>query len=89
MTVDTRAAIRTRYIGPTNFRGSRIAVSDGGGFGWGPRRLVVGWDYALNPVENHAAAAEAWLAKFIEGSSLAGPGLGFAHEYFWTWEHAS
>lgn len=47
-------AIITRYKGPTDHKGSRVSVSCDG------RRMSVPWDYALNPAENHAAAALAF-----------------------------
>ncbi len=49
-------AITTKYLGPTNHRGSRVkATCDAGS-------LTVSWDYALNVESNHAAAVIA-LAK--------------------------
>ena len=85
---ETRASIRTRYVGPTNYRPSRVTGSDGGGFGGAPaRRLTVAWDHGMNADGNHAAAAQAWLEKHNPGAVIHGPGLGFAHEYFWTWTH--
>lgn len=52
-------SIETRYVGPTDRRGSRIIASAPGG------RVVVSWDYSLpNELEsNHAAAASALCAK--------------------------
>jgi len=85
------ASIKTRYIGPTNSRGSRISVTDDGGFNDNRRRLVIGWDYALNTNENHAAAASAWIEKFIDlpNARVSDTGLSFNSEYFWTWEFGS
>lgn len=51
-------AIETRYIGPSNVRGSRIIASDGDG-----NRVTVSYDSALNSDDNHAAAAKALLVK--------------------------
>ncbi len=92
------SSIKTKYLGPTNYRGSRVSVTDDGGFDSNPRRLVVGWDYALDTTGNHAAAAAAWIEKFIDlpfrGSSkptnahLVETGMAFNGEYFWTWEVA-
>lgn len=84
----TRASIRTRYHGPGNVKGSRLSVSDDAAFGEKPRRITVHWDYALNPTENHAAAAQAWLDKFNPGNKVVEPGLGFDGDYHWTWEEA-
>ena len=82
------SSIKTKYIGPTNYRGSRVSVTDDGGF---PRRLVVGWDYELDTGGNHAAAAAAWIEKFIDlpNARIAETGMSFNGEYFWTWEFAS
>lgn len=55
--IHTRQAIRTRYHGPTNTRGSRISAKCGAG------RVSVPYDHALNLYDNHAAAARALLAK--------------------------
>ena len=52
-----RQAIETRFLGPTTARGSRVSARCDAG------RIVVPWDHALNPVENHAAAARALAVK--------------------------
>ena len=55
-------AIETRYHGPGNVRGSRVSVrrmDDDKR----PDRIYVSWDHALNPEENHRAAALVWLRK--------------------------
>jgi len=50
-------AITTRYIGPTNFRGSRVkAQCDAGSLVWH-------WDYRLGPDENHDKACAALVAR--------------------------
>ena len=52
-----RQAILTKYIGPTNHRGSRVkAIADAGS-------ITVAWDHALDPEENHATAACALALK--------------------------
>ena len=51
-------AIETRYVGPTNHRGSRVIATTPGG-----ARMVSAWDYALGIEGNHRAAAEALRAK--------------------------
>ena len=82
------ASIKTKYLGPTNFKPSRVSVTDDAAFGEKPRRLVVSWDHALNPQQNHAKAARLWVKKYItlENARLADVGLGFGGEYFWTWD---
>lgn len=57
-----RQAITTKYIGPTNFKGSRVKAiwrNPSGGL-----TVTLNWDYALNSEENHRAAAEALMAKY-------------------------
>lgn len=47
--------IITRFLGPTNHRGSRVKAS----VGHDPRRsLTLDWEHALNPTLNHVLAAE-------------------------------
>lgn len=69
-------AILTRYLGPTNYRGSRIVVTSGNG-----HRLVVSWDDALDVSENHAMAARKLCEKMGWTGELASGGLkdGAAH----------
>lgn len=61
-------AIETRYYGPTNSRGSRVAAICQAG------KVTVHWDHALNPEQNHAAAAQAmidkmgWHGKWVQGA---------------------
>ncbi len=49
-------AIVTKYLPPTNHRGSRIKVwhSDA-------KSLTVSWDYELDVAENHAQAVQTYL----------------------------
>ena len=50
-------AITTRYLGPTNHRGSRILATCSAG------RLTHDWNHALNTEDNHREAAQALIAK--------------------------
>jgi hypothetical protein len=52
-----RQAITTRYIGPTNHRGSRIKASCERG------NVTVAYDHAMGVEDNHRAAAKVLLAK--------------------------
>jgi len=56
-------AIETKYLGPTNFRGSRIKASARDTFyvDEKPKTLTIGYDYALNAYGNHERAAMALL----------------------------
>lgn len=55
-------AVSTRFAGPTNTRGSRVLTRTVNG------SKAIAWNYALNPYENHEAAAlavareEGWQA---------------------------
>lgn len=49
-----RQAIITKFHGPTNTKGARISATSQVG------RKYHGWDYALNPADNHRAAAVAF-----------------------------
>lgn len=50
-------AIETKYLGPTNHRGSRFTARCDAG------RITVSYNYALGVEENHRAAAEALRLK--------------------------
>jgi hypothetical protein len=52
-----RQAITTKYIGPTNNRGSRVKAVAAGGC------VTLGWDDSLNPNANHRAGASALASK--------------------------
>lgn len=75
--------IITRYIGPTNHRGSRVSASH-------KRdnetiiRVLIPWDDALSSEANHRAAANACLARcpFDPDLSIVGRGHD-ADAYFW------
>lgn len=60
-------AIKTRYLGPTDYRGARIKASAQAG------SVTISYDYALNSDANHKAAAQAlidrldWCFTFSSG----------------------
>jgi hypothetical protein len=54
-------AIVTRYIGPTNYRGSRVKATCEGG------SIILEWNDALNSKQNHDAAAKALANKLDWG----------------------
>ncbi len=62
-----RQAITTKFLGPTNFRGSRVKARAEAG------SVTVEWDHALDPAGNHARAAKAlaekkgWAGRWIAG----------------------
>ena len=63
-------AIRTKYHGPTNTRGSRISATDEDG-----NRVSVSYDYALSGEAVHRAAADALCAKMNWTGDLIGGSL--------------
>ena len=73
-----RQAIQTRFMGPTNTKGSRVRA-------WcDAKSMTFGWDHSKNSPQNHEAAADA-LARGLgwldDGSKLVGgglPGSGYA-----------
>ena len=60
-------SIETRYVGPTNHRGSRIIATTPGG-----HKLTHEWNYEFNIEANHYAAAEALRANLDWPSIKAG-----------------
>lgn len=78
MTIITQA-IETKYLKATNVRGSRVKATALAG------SLTVGYDYALNSGANHAAAAQAliarlgWTGTFAQGGNAAGTGYVFVN----------
>ncbi len=72
-------AIETRYVGPTNTRGSRIIASDGDG-----NRVTIGYPHELSGMAVHQSAAIAlahkmnWTGRLIGGSTN--------HGYVFVWD---
>lgn len=56
----TCGVVTTRFLGPTDHRGSRVKATSGSG-----KTITVGWDHALSITENHAAAAAAIVFKVL------------------------
>jgi len=75
-------AIRTRYVGPTNYRGSRV-IADAGD---SQSRVIQTWADNLNPDENHAMAALAVVRKMGWDSEYHTPITGGQHgnAYYWV-----
>jgi hypothetical protein len=62
-------AITTRYIGPSNTRGSRITATAEGG-----NRVVISYDPALNSDGAHMKAAITLCEKMGWGTDIIGGG---------------
>lgn len=69
-----RVAVRAKYLGPTNYRGSRVKVQRMDHRA-GDKSLTIGWDHALNSDGNYAAAIRAYLEMMgWEGTWVVGGG---------------
>jgi hypothetical protein len=68
-------AITTKYLGPTNFRGSRIKATAAAG------SITVHYDDSLNSEQAHAQAAEALARKFGWAGAYVQGGLPDDHGY--------
>lgn len=73
-------AIQTKYLCPTNSRGSRIKATCEGG------SVTVGYDHALNIDDNHRAACEALITKLGWTAPYYSPMVGgtFDHCMYWV-----
>ena len=58
-------AIITKYLGPTNTRGSRITAKSVVG------TITISWDYSLSTTDNHKAAIAAFIVKYNWGDATA------------------
>ena len=70
-----RQSISTKYLGATNYRGSRVKATSSAGMS-----LTLSWDDALDVDGNHQAAARAlatrlnWYGRWYAGAALDGKG---------------
>lgn len=78
-----RQAVTTKYLGPTDSRGSRVKATAQAG------SVTISWDDALDGADNHAAAAAALAKKYgwdkhskrmIGGALPGGEGYCFVFE---------
>ena len=80
-------AIRTRYFGPSNTRGSRIQAK------CEAKTIFVHYDDALNSSDNHKAACEqmltlmGWTKDHGNYSNMVGGS--FDHDWYWVFEHSA
>jgi hypothetical protein len=72
-------AIITKFHGPTDTKGSRYSASDEDG-----NRATVHADHALNPEQNHDAAALALCRKMKWSGTLVRGDLGTGYVYVWA-----
>lgn len=87
-------AITTKFLGPTNSRGSRVKATAQAG------SVTINWDHGLNSQQNHCAAAQAlahkcgWEGRYVGGAMpdggytfvfpFSGPNAREGHDYFWA-----
>jgi len=79
----TGPVIVTRYLGPTNHRGSRVKATHqrDSDVTW---RAVTDWDHTLDSTANHQLAAEQLLSKWVTSDDLVIVGRGHDHKcYYW------
>ena len=76
MKTTIRQSIVTKYVGPTNFRGTRVKASCDRG------HITVSWDSGQNYDENHHYAMAALLAKFAKEDGKPDNGWGDASQWF-------
>ena len=73
-------AISTKYLGPTNYRGSRIKADDGDG-----NTITIGYPHEISVIEAHAQAAFAlclkmgWKGELVGGWTGKGGVFCFEH----------
>ena len=70
-------AIRTRYVGPTNTRGSRIIATDGDG-----NKVSIGYPHQLSSDNAHQLAAQSLMDKMKWPNKIVGGGFG--NDNFWV-----
>jgi hypothetical protein len=76
--IRTYQAIITKYIGPSNTKGSRIKATAAAG------SITLHLDHALSTEENHAKAAEALANKFKWRGCWYGGGMPDDSGYCWV-----
>lgn len=69
-------AITTKYVGPTDFRGSRVIAKTASGI-----KITLEWDDALNADENHFNAARALAEKMGWHGQWFGGGMDVGNCY--------
>jgi hypothetical protein len=75
--------IVTRYLGPTNYQGSRIKATHKRDSET-TKQITIGWDDNLESRANHQAAAEQLLSQWGYNNNLMIVGCGWDHDsYYW------
>ena len=71
-------AIRTRFHGPTDTKGSRISAKNRS------RTIYVGYDHALDLIDNHRAAARELKRIMPWGGDMVGGS--FDGDWYWVFD---
>jgi hypothetical protein len=75
--------IITRYLGPTDHRGSRIKATHKRDSET-TEQITISWDYNLDSQANHQAAAKQLLSQWGYNNNLRIVGCGWDHDsYYW------
>ena len=74
--------IRTKYLGPTNYRGSRITATHKRD-GEQTQRVTLSWDHSMDGLENAKAAALALCAKWPYEQTMSLVACGFDHDHYY------
>tara|TARA_R100000734_G_C3262188_1_gene60549 strand:- start:306 stop:593 length:288 start_codon:yes stop_codon:yes gene_type:complete len=76
--------IRTKYLGPTNYRGSRIKAVHKRGSDE-TQSITLSWDHSLDGIENAKAAALALLQSWLYGEhhQMVLVACGFDHDHYY------
>ena len=74
--------IRTKYLGPTNYRGSRITAVHKRDSEQ-TQRVTLSWDHRMDGLENAKAAALALCAKWPYEQTMTLVACGFDHDNYY------
>ena len=74
--------IRTKFLGPTNHRGSRITAVHKRD-NERTERVTLEWDHSMNGLENAKAAALALCAKWPYEQTMILVACGFDHDHWY------
>ena len=74
--------IKTRFLGPTNYRNSRVVAThkwcDGD-----TKRVVISWDHNLDAQDNHLAAAQALVTVIFHNGPGKITGMGWDSDAYY------
>ena len=74
--------IRTKYLGPTNYRGSRITAVHKRDSEQ-TQRVTLSWDHSLDGLENAKAAALALLKSWPYRQDMVLVACGWDHDHYY------